>query len=388
MKIGTIHTGAVFRHKVGYIRNGKKVWVTDWRNNLILDTGLNALANNVWPAMFNYCLFGDQVSPDPVQRNSGSVTFITTGTACAASGNFFVAQDVGRLIKFDDGSGQERYITNYTDAQNVTLGVAPSPAIASDTATIWYVNQTALQSFVQATATYDQTGGSNGSAIAGNVITHKRTFVGTALLAPTTLTEIGFNTGGGNTNIFDRDIIPGGIALLTGDIPLAIGELICTWNHTTPLAVGNVATGFDSSGDTQLTGLYIFATSLATIDSSGGIASPTSPGGYGPLDPAFLDWLYLASVDFSIPAFNNTYSGNVTNLSADSRTGGYNGSGTFSKDTTCHWGLTSGNGTIYGFANRSQGDLWMCHLTTPFVKLSTQTLDITTRKSWQRLLTN
>lgn len=372
---------AVFRFRVGAIINGKRFLLTPWRENLILDTGLNKAGTFIWPDCFKTCLFGDKVAPTEVRRDSGGTTFTTVGVTCTASSGFFVAGDVGRLIKFNDGPGQERYITGFTSATVVTLGVAPNPVIAAQTATIWYVNQTALEQLNSSTTTYGGSGGDNGTSDAVNVRTMKRTYIGAAVGGVTTLTEIGFSDDGSNVNIFDRDIIPGGVALGAGDQPFAVGELIVTFGPSTPLAVPNVGTGFDASGTFQLANLNGF-------NFVGGAGNSTGNG-----DLSFVTgneaW-YTPNVIFTQDVFN-AGSPFTANSPMNSNTLSAYGPGNFYRDKNLAWSISQNNGTIYGLVCNQPGGGAFCasHLfTTPFVKAGTQTLSFILRRSWQRALVN
>ncbi len=378
--INFLGTKNVFRYKVGYIRDGKQYWVTDWKDNLILDSGLDKLGTVDAEACFRWCLFGNQVSPDPVARNSGAITFTTVGAACTASANFFSAADVGRLIKFDDAGGQERYITAFTSATLVTLGSAPSPAIAANTATVWYVNQTALQSDYSNTNSYQQNGGDNGTSWSGGTRTMKRTYIGAAVVGSVTLTEIGFNNTNSNASLFDRDIIVGGVGLINGDQPTAIAQFIQTFTPTTPVALGNVATGFDSSGDFQLCWVdanvtYVQANGNGT--GNDGMEPPSNSGS------AFS----LKQATFTIPAFNTSVGAGSPVQATGGSLAGYT-PGSFFRDKTASYDVTRGNGTNYGiiFGFFEYGTA--LKFTTPFIKLNTQTLDFTFRWSWQRILHN
>jgi len=380
--------GAVFRYKVGYRRNGVNYFPRDWRNNLILDSGLNKIANFATQDCWAWCLFGDQVGPTPVQRNSGAVTFTTTGTACVASAGFFVSQDVGRLIKFDDTDGQERYITAFTDSTHVTLGVAPSPAIAAQTATVWYVNETALDSLYSATGTYQQNAGDNETTAVANVVTYKRTFIGGAVSgSPVTLTEIGFSESGANANLFDRDIITGGITLSVGDQPLAVAELIVTFSPAVSTAVGNVATGYDSSGDMIISGLDILSSlaALSFVDTNG--QTTANANAYEPSEQ--LNGMRAIMSSFSLPAFSNGTGPNIGGIKQTSQSLGSYSAGNFFRDLNGSYDVSTANGTIYGFCLQAGASaVWVLRLTTPFTKLSTQTLTVSFRRSWQRLLQN
>jgi hypothetical protein len=381
--VANFRQSAILRHRVGFVRNGKKVFLTPWRDNLILDSGLNKAGTVSWPDCFTHVLFGSQVAPDPVRRDSGGITFTTVGTACAASGNFFVAGDVGRLIKFNDGAAQERYITAFTDAQNVTLGAAPAPDIAGSSGTIWYVNQTALQTLQSATNNYDTTGGANGSSDVVNVRTMKRTYIGAAVGAPVTLTEIGFNNSSSNSSLFDRDIIPGGVALSTGDQPLAECNLIVTYGPAAVTAAANVGTGCDTAGDVLLN--YIAGGIMSQVDSSG------ASSGSGLLD--FIGStgdFYVATAAITQPAFG-TNPAMPARVAATSAAVSAYAPDSYFRDIVLGWTIAVANTTLHGFicgtpfvANLS----WSHKFTTPFAKTSAQTLAATIRRTWTRTLTN
>lgn len=378
------HTKALFRYKVGFIRQGKRHWITPWKNNLILDCGLDKVASVGWCRAFEFCLFGNQVAPSPVARNSGAVTLSQTTTTITASGSFFVAQDTGRLFKFD--SGEECYLT-FMDATHATASISRS--VGSGPGTIWYVNQTALESLFDATSTYGATGGDNGWSAVGNVTTNKRTYTGSSVAAPVTLTEIGFSHSGANATIFDRDIITGGVALIIGDIPLAVAELITTYTQNTVSAVGNVGTGFDSSGDFQLTALAKGSsqTNVQWVNNGGGTDGlfVNNPA----LEPNTVPQLAVYTATFSIPAFT---SGTVVSfgsgITANMETLQSYSAGNFYRDTISFFDISTPIGNIYGIGSHKDENAWAQKLTTFFNKTGAQTLTITTRKSWQRILTN
>src|SRR4051812_11153701 len=138
---GNQHTKATFRYRVGFVRDGKRHFVTPWRDNLILDSGLNKHASTGWASCFSTCIFGNQVGPTPVSRGPGAITFSQATTTITASGGFFVAADTGRLFKFD--SGEECYLT-FVSATQATASI--SRTVGSGPGTVWYVNQTAVES--------------------------------------------------------------------------------------------------------------------------------------------------------------------------------------------------------------------------------------------------
>lgn len=376
---GNVATGATLRYRVGFIRNGVR-HLLPWRNNLILDSGLNKVGTVYWANCFTFCLFGSQASPEAASRDSGTTTFTVVGSTCTSSGNYFIASDVGRLIKFD-GVGGEYYIQSYTSATIVTLVSAPSPAITAETGCVWYVERTALQTLHSATSTYDTSGGGCGTSDASNVRTMKRTFVGAAVGAPVTLTEIGFNDSGSNAALFDRDIIPGTISLSIGDQPTAICELALTFTPNASTAVGNVATGYNSSGN------HIVAIMSSSSVSSAGATNNTNGTQFEPKDAVGAR---SPNATFTLPVFGAT--GNMPACS-DSNTNSLNGysSGNFYRDKLCSFNVSTANGTIYGILLGTPGNVsmaWVQKFTTPFTKTSSDVLSYTFRVAWQRLLTN
>lgn len=386
---------ALLRYKVGFIRDGKRYLSPNWTNNLILDSGLNKIGSGVfWAPAFSDALFGNAVSPDPVRRDSSPVTFSTVGNICTASGNFFEIGDVGRLIKFNDIDGTEAYITNFTNATQVTLSISPSPAIAAQTSTIWYVNQTQLNSYYSGTVSYGSAGGDNGTSFVGNVQTMKRTYIGAPAVSNTTLTEIGFNNGAANVDLFDRDIIVGGVPIVTGDQPLAVAELIIEWNPApSPVAVPNVASGYDSAGDIQITGLlYPTGGGASFVDVNGN--SNLGSGVFGPfMDPSCnFNLGVIVGTDFSIPSYTEGIGPSPAGVIVTGATAQPYSAGNFYRDFVANYSVSQANGTIYGYgmfrSNSSINAGLLHHFDTPFVKNSTQVLSFTIRKSWQRILFN
>lgn len=382
-------TKAKLRYKVGYIREGKRVICRDWKDRLITDAGMNKVATVVWANCFTYALFGNAVSPTPTERDSGTTAFNVSGTNCQTVGgaNFFVSSDVGRLIKFDDVNGTERYITAYINAQNVTLSSAAT--ISNETACIWYVNTSTLGSLLSATNTYGNSGGDNGTTVVGNIVTCKRTFIGSAVVSPVTLTEIGFNNTNTNTDLFDRDIITGGIALTTGDQPFAVCELIREYEETVAVPVGNVGTGIDTTGYRQLCAFFYNAgTMISSVFSS--VSSTGLTLGGNLIEPAQTG-VRLSAVlsNTAMPSFT-TGAGVVATINFPSSVvdSGYV-AGNFYRDTTCIFNVLTANTDIYGFAVCDNTSIaWYQKFDNPYTKLPTQQLTVVWRKSWRRILVN
>lgn len=383
---------ASFRWKMGYRRGGVDHWLPmEFRDNLITDSGLDKVGTVSWADCFNYCLFSATVSPTPVSRAGGGVTFSQTGTTITASGSFFVSGDTGRLLKYGTGTGGAEVYLTYVNATTATASA--SGTVAAGTAgTVWYVNETALPSLLQATNTYDSTGGACFTSWAGNVCTAQRTYVGSALGAPSTLTQIGFNNSGANSNIFDFDVITGGVPLITGDQPLAVAQLIRTYEPDTSTTAPNVGTGCNTEGDCQLQYMGVpgfVSESYSSVQTSG-----NSQGG----DMQAGDYKGgVRTATFSLGAFNNASGNSPSNVVSNTYSRTAYSNGNFYRDCVTSFSTSQANGSIYGLilgASTGGGsvnnvnELFTVLFDTPFTKTSAQTFAFTVRISWQRILTN
>lgn len=234
------------------------------RKNLILDSGLDNVASFNWTSCIQFCAVGTGNSP--TSRTNGAITFTQSGNTLTASGNFFSSADVGRLFKFGTGSGgAEQYITAYTNATTVT--VSSSASVGSMVGTVWYVNDTGLQTEVARTNSKSNNSGDNGTTFAANVVTHKVTFLFPAVGSGVTYNEIGWSSGGGATTLFGRDLITPGDTLLTGQVYKIVLQLIVTYSPSSPVASPNVGTGYDSTGTLAIEDISIFT--IAGIQSNG-----------------------------------------------------------------------------------------------------------------------
>jgi hypothetical protein len=168
--------------------------------NLVLDVGLDMFAAYVsLHELLAYVVLG--TGTKPTRRDSGTITASQTGNTVTASGAFFEAADVGRLLKFD--SGAEVYITAFSSATEVT--VADSVSRSASEVTVWYVNATGHEAEHSRLSSYsNQT-----TAFLDGVYTVTRTFTSSAFASGVLLKEIGWapkNTGA----LFGRALIPGG----------------------------------------------------------------------------------------------------------------------------------------------------------------------------------
>ncbi len=386
--LATLHSRNELHYKLGVLRKGVLVHETPFRPHLITDAGLDNVGTSPWLQQLNNCLLGTGPAV-AVRRDDALVTFTQTGFVITASAPFFIASDVGRLFKYGVGStGAEYYITVYTNSTTVTVDTTDTVA-APTAGTVWYVNTATLVAPV-AGLTWSRQASGNGSVITtlGDTatVTHTAVNVSSALAAPATISEIAVNRLNTNASLFDRDIVSPPVALLAGDQAIVTIQLIQKYTPITPLAVGNVATGYDSSGTLQIESFRAGSNNngLSILSAGGGASTGQS------FDPSDADAQQCnVGADFTQQAFNATTSptGGQGGVGKAAVLGGY-GTGTYRRDMTFSYGITEVNGVHYGF---SVGGFWRdisIHYTTPWTKLSTQTLTFTWRRTWQRTLTN
>lgn len=350
-------------------------------HNLVLDSGLNLVASNVTSMLTRYLALG--TGTGPTERDSSTTTCSRTGSTVTASGNFFEAGDVGRLIKWN--TGEEAYILSFTSATEVET--VDSGAIASDEFTIYYVDDNTLGSQTERSANYVSGGANNGTSQVSNVITHKRTFLSNVAGAPITFNEIGWSPLSGTGNLFSRDVISGGISLTAGDQLRVITELDITQGPATPSA----SSPSGIAGSVQVEGC-----GLTTVQSSGAGNGPAiGPFLEGVCEPAMASSnIYASAYSGALAAYNTNV--NVYNAVGyrDTAVGETYVNGNFYRDVTRVFTTSQANGTLrsFGLCNFQSGAEWRSGLRflsdSGVVKTSSQTLTLTMRWSWQRELVN
>lgn len=242
-----------FKTKIMDAATGLCVKESPWRKNLVLDAGLNALAQST-----NACGIGSSFSSlrigggtNPTSFASGAITFTQSTTSVTASGGFFTSAMVGGILKYGTGSGgAEQYITAFTSSTLVT--VSSSATVAATVGTIWMVQQTALQTPLFTTSTYQTTAGSNSTTYSAGQQLMQRTFVNGVQGAPYTVNELGWNVNSGGTAINGRIVLPSSDVVGTSNFYVVIMQLTVTFAPSAPTAVGNVGTGLNTAGNAMI----------------------------------------------------------------------------------------------------------------------------------------
>jgi hypothetical protein len=382
------------RYKLEVVRNGEIICGTEFRDNMLTDFGLDDITVQAigWLNALNVPRLGNGVSPSPVRRDSGAITFTQSGTTLTASSTFFVADDTGRLFKWGTGStGAELYLT-YNSGTQCT--VSASATVSTPTiGTIWYVNVSSLTSYISTLRWAPEAGADKNystASVAGDIvtITHQNVQNSSAFSSGTSITEIGFNPYYyGGTQLYDLDIVNPPVAFLTGDQARVTLQVIQTISGLTPVAASNVGTGYDSSGTVQLESTGLSDNGLETFDSNG------NPQGYnGTLDPGNnvgIGIVYGNAITLQpFNTFNGTYFYTGSFFSQSSTKADSYGTGSHYRDVAVVWSISNANTTLYAVSFGNSYRQFTLVFNTPFVKTSSQTLTVRFRKSWSRVLVN
>lgn len=225
-----------------------------WRKNLVLDQGLNNFAkktngNNTPVTCMTTCAVGSGTNPNQIA--SGAITFTQAGTTLTASGNFFTSGMVGGIFKYGaSGSGGiEVYIVSFMSTTQVTVNT--SLTVSTPTAgTVWQVQQTALQTQILSTSTYQTLSGNCGSTVASPNITHQRTFVFPMQGSPYNVNEIGWNGAFGG--ICGRAVLSSTDSVGINQIYVVVLAVTFTYSPGTPTAVTNVGTNINTAGNAMV----------------------------------------------------------------------------------------------------------------------------------------
>jgi hypothetical protein len=113
-----------------------------WTKNIILNTGMDAVANRYWADCFTNCALGNNDTPTIIQ--GGATTISQSNVTVTLSGGSFVftntATDAGKVIRF--ASGGSVRIVSVQSSTSATVNL--SQVIASTSFSVYQTTQTAL----------------------------------------------------------------------------------------------------------------------------------------------------------------------------------------------------------------------------------------------------
>jgi hypothetical protein len=320
------------RIKCAIVQGGQVMREYPWQKNLILDQGLDMVADTFYNQVFIACAAGTGTAP--TGRDSGT-TGTVSGTTMISTAATFLSTDVGTDVLFD--SGQSAKIETYVSPTEVTL--LQSLTISAATHFVFqYVNQGSLGDELKRTTNYVTTPGACGASVSAPSITLFRTFLFTPESDLVTYTEIGLSPDGSiGDNLFSRILLAAPIPVQGPSVGVPGGQQLqityqLTINFDYGEGPGNYFTGV-TDADIQVTNLPI----LYNIS---GYAESTAETGQ-----------LAVTLNGSIP-FNV---GSDVNLSGSS-VSGYNGnwnilaiqfiSGNTVLTLSASWNTTASGGTV------------------------------------------
>lgn len=214
------------------------------RHNLILNSGLEALATHYTADCFLYAGVG--IGTPPTFRASGTITVSKTGATITASASFFSVSDVGKTLKFMT-SGTIVKITSYVSVSQVACDTSGTES--TQLCKVFNTTETGLDNLTKSSSTYYygdglQNGSSDTTKVGSlRVLRRWRTFEFTVEAAPITYTEAGWSWGSpASTNLFGRIVFSEG----SGDITVIAGEKLLlyvelnTYIDTSVVAVASI----------------------------------------------------------------------------------------------------------------------------------------------------
>lgn len=391
MNIG-IHTG--MKVDIQILRKGKLITVAKGLKNLFLDNGLKNAFDAAASQMGQWGFYGTSNAPN--KRDSSTTTFSRAGSTVTASGNFFEAADVGRLLKFD--TGEEVYINTFTNA--TTVETVTSGAIASSEGTIWYVNQTSLDAYAgeaeDPTPTFTFSAG---------VASYEWIYDFPTVGGTVNVNEVGFGYSNDQNDINSRVVLSSPTVLLSGDQLRLTATMEMIASPSTPSAYDptNGSSEEDGTGEAQ----FEFVSTVEawnTIWPSNTWDENPNSSGTKTLIPITIDMKPFETYGTG-RIFNS--STNIQNLfnahSNDITNGAKPTTAPFTKTSTLRWSPTRISGTYYGFAmiakplvgssasstNMSEGGgRFLFLFDNPVTKSGTQAMEISISETMNRTLVN
>lgn len=377
---------------------GIVVKTSPWIENLAFDRALTGLLS---AQFFNVCdLFahlkiGSGVNPNSI--NNPAITFTQVGNTITASAPFFTAPMVGGIFKYGTGSaGAEQYISVVPGGGLSCTVLGPGMAVGVGTvATVWQVQQTALQTWLANSTGYQTNPGDNSTVIAGGSITLQRTFIFATPGVTQNINEIGYDDANAANGTCRGRIVLGSTDVVDNThFYRVVMQMVFTVIPAAPLAVGNVGTNIDTSGNVMFE-WYDFEAIQPNggglnYQSGGGGGTETMDGGTNAWGCAFrtAPWTQPGAIQVGLaPGSGETY---VFNLNSFNPAGQPVGVGV----STTNFSLTTAGETMTGITFGGNGGsgyagFLTLQLTTPFT-LPTGTFQgsISIKKVFTRTLTN
>lgn len=384
--------------------------ISDWKPNLILNSGLAMVGTNTWYKCISRCYAGtgSVTGTNANTTDSGAATAVSDASGnvtVVGSWDFTVQASVGDCILWD--TGQQGRITLIGGALTATITPAPGGGgIPAAEFTLCRTSRSTLVTPAKQATSY-LTGRPNQEALlTGNVVVTRFTYDFPAETGSVTYTEVGLSaaniTPPSAATLFSRLVLPVATALVSGDQLRIIYQLQVAVNPITIQTVTPTISGW--TGTSGISGVWNVGLSTSSINASdigsgqGQIDSlvnePSSIGGTYP------HWVSNQKTGLSgfafatnAPARTNFPASQVpSEISQIDYTGL-----TYSQVKSSTWGVGEANqeniGAIksYGFGfnfftNPSVNVGLIFEFDNDQFKLNTQTLTLRTKYSWSRTL--
>jgi hypothetical protein len=382
------------QYRLEVLEGDNVIWGSDWKPNLVVDSGLHSLTGTRIHQMFEYC--GRGTSNSPNKTSSGAISATLANQTVNADGSIFSVSHVGRVIRFDNPNKYDAIqakITGYLSPTTVTVINETSPTLSTPTAfAIWDVTETDLTLPVDRQAKTYQSNTLNDDPW-GQTLSYFYEFPVNA--SSQTYNEIGFFKSATGTPMWSRVVLASGVGQR---LRVYYSVTVNTQPHN-PMGnpyiaitrgITNVHNGVSAcshhamrkwAGQSVTYNTNILQPALTTmVDSNSIFHSITFTNSTTSNSTAWdntygftvgADHLNVQSVVYDANTYTNTYT-------ASSETSQWSGSPVNTFSLVLRYGSGPTNITV--------GTMYQCHWDTPFTKSSQDIWVISYRWSWNRVI--
>jgi hypothetical protein len=398
-----------YKVKVVNPKTDEVTWESEWSKNLILNQGMDALYSQIISDITLYGICGTGTRPNSISgetseiTQSGATVYLNLRTGLAdftsSNGTYAATVQVGDMLKYSDNS--ESRVTAVTDGFN--LAVTPSYTFTTGkTFAVWKTSQVGLETETKRSNDY-VTGTDNCSTTSNiNERTWKRTYDFSTEVSNASYNEVGVGwEAAGATKVFSRILLGSPIAINTGFKLRLVYDLVGTFTPSASIFPTASIGGWPVAPSTNTIGsesLQNFLTS--TVNSSGVTDNTTAfldPSFTSAAGPIYLS-VFVSPSSASLSSFNTgsdrslNAGWTITEMSKASYV-----ASSFYVDKTGVLPVGTGNATnissvgigkLFGSSTPAQAANNVCvfNFNQTQSKNSSQTLSITYRSSWTRIL--
>jgi hypothetical protein len=417
-------------------------YMSPWRKNLILNSGLSSVAYRPWMECIRYCYAGYGTDPNYLDSGTTTADSDNAGAVTLTGGSVDLTSAVaGDSILWDTGEQGRIMSIGTPTACVISTEYAAPGGIAAGQFTILYTSRAKLTGNVPGGAVLATSPGAANLNLAGapnqmvnyahsansSIVTNRQTydFPVVTNVAGETYGEIGLSwgqmTGSGPWTpanqpvLFSRIVIPGTLHLDQGDYLRVVYQLSLTIAPTgttsTAMAIDNIGSPETWDGDSKL---YNLGLSIINVGNTSLGTNYTSLDGYGN-EPcvASSGWIdHPNSYTFWVSYEQGAHSGSfptgapgtywndyvMPTLVANAVRNLYQSGLTYSQEKYASWAIGEANTSAIkamGFGIRNSGASTKPNITAYIInifdaghpKLNTQTLTLKIKYSWSRTLT-